>query len=300
MAGPTAITPGATQQTLLQGADMLGEIVSWTVPSRVAVNDLRNALILSGLSSDLASDLGYKNALKRALRDMDEHRVIKQVRVDGETTRFQINRVIVGSHIEYPKEAEVTLNTVSGSVASDDQDIQNEAVALLKDHLKSRKTSDLTRLVQRIFDAKKADLIPIREQGGAYFVPEMHADLVEKVRTLLRAIGGNLRSFAVKLGSDETKESVAQSMVSYFEGLIAEFIASCEGLDFNSKDFVKDRRRDKINELRGKLSCYQGLLDNYSERIVQSLNEAERILSAKIVASLYEPETEPETSVSAV
>lgn len=257
----------------------LGWIVSWKVPAQISLEHLYQALTAAGLDLALAGDMRNEHALRRALRDMNESRVIRKLRREEGHVYFQFTHEFLGEReIHYNREAELCLNTETGVVTADVGEIATQAQLLLNEHLGKRMTSDLTRLVQRIYEAAKADLIPIREQGFAYFVPATHDELVEKSRQFLDAIGGKLRSFAVRLGSAETSASVAESMADYFLDMVHEFRETCAGLSLESRVDVRGRRLAAIGEMRSKLECYRGLLAGLAERITGEITDAERAL----------------------
>lgn len=261
----------------------LGTIVSWRVPQEVSYDLLQNALISAGLDPELASELAPAHALRRALREMKQGRVIRKLRREDNLLFFQFTREHLDEReIQYEKEAELSLDVHTGLVSCDVHEIRDEAVRLLKEHQAKRLTADMTRLLHRVYAAYSADLIPIREQGGAYFVPDMHADLVQQTAKFLDRIGGRMRSFAVRLGSADTAEAVAESMSDYLTQMIQEFRASCEGVDGTSRRDTKERRMGSIAEMRRKLELYRGLLAGYAEHITESINAAEEELLRKL------------------
>ena len=277
----------------------LGDVASWKVPAEVTLKELRRGLVSAGLDEGLASDMAPRNALRRALREMSKNRVIRKLQQNGEILTFQINQEKrENGHLEFPHEADVELNVTTGALSSTDGAIYAQARLLLDEHMEKRVTSDLTRLVQKVFDSRKAALIPIREQGGAYFVPDQHHDLIESCRTLLKAIGGNLRTFSVRLGSEDTSQSVAESMTDYLLGLIKEFNDKCEGVTGDSQKRVSTNRFSEIGDMKSKLNCYRGLLRGFADQIETSINDAEAALIAKL-AIRSEPATEPEAPATA-
>lgn len=260
----------------------LGWIVSWKVPSEVPLSALRSALVSAGMDTDLAGDMTTQNALRRALREMNQDRVIRKLRAEGEKVYFQItHEEKTDTKIEYWREAEVCLDE-HGNVTCDVPALADEAKALLQSHLCKRLTTDLTRLLQKVFDKRQADLVPIREQGGAYFVPEHCRELVEQSRTLLTAIGGKLRSFAVRLGCGDTKASVAESLSNYLAELVGEFRESLDGVSAETRGDVLERRSGRISDLRQKLSTYRGLLSGYADVISADIDAADQQLAAAI------------------
>jgi hypothetical protein len=268
----------------------LGTIVSWRVPSNVSFDLLQNSLLEAGFDQELAQELQPAHALSRALRDMRTGRVIRKLRRDDRKLLFQFTREYLDEkEIFYEREAEMSLDIDTGYIeCAESTEIADHARKLMAEHSAKRMTSDLTRLLHRIYAAYKADLIPIRDQDGAYFVPEMHATLIEQSRKLLEMIGGKLRSFQVRLGSEDTSESVANSMSDYLRDLIEQFKEKCESMGSGERKTRKDvieNRVGEIGELRRKLELYRGLLEGYSEAITEQVQEAETVLMRKLAES---------------
>jgi hypothetical protein len=275
------------QTTPAPNADgQLGQIVTWRVPAQVSIDTLRAAITAAGLDSDMAGDLHPQHVLSRALRDMKAGRVIAKLqRIDDDHVRFQITRQHVdAAGASYQREAMVTMNTTTRAVSADDADIERQARALVDEHTAKRLTNDVSRLIQRIYDAQRADLIAIREQGGAYFVPDEHRALVDATRTLLGAIGGKLQSFAVRLGCSDTAESVASALADHLTGMVDELREQCAGLTTDARADVINRRTARIAELRRRLENYSGLLGAYTGSISTAIADTERELLAKIAS----------------
>jgi hypothetical protein len=296
----------ATSTESTKDSGQLGTIVTWRVPSSVGLTQLRESLQKTGLGETLAADMHPRHALSRALREMKEGRVIRTLRREGDLLYFQFTTEhFDAAEITYTKEAELTLNLETSCIECTVPEIAEHARKLLAEHLNKRLTSDLTRLVQRVYEAKRADLIPIREQGGAYFVPDMHRELVNQTRQLLDDIGGKLRTFDVRLGSADTSASVADSLSEYLTDLIREFRSSCENVNNETGKKSVEHRHEKIAELRRKLECYGGLLSTYSATINSQIEAAEKELMEKLLQSptpeaeeITETAAEPEAAVA--
>ena len=260
----------------------LGCIVSWEVPTTVRLNTLRAALTMAGLDQALAGELAPRHALGRALKHMEGERIIRRLRKTEFGLTFQLNMIVEScGSVQYPHETDVLL-TNAGVIECSDYGILCKARELLNDALDIRITNDLSRLVQRIFDMNRADLIPIRKQGGAYFVPNSHAALVDSVRDLLNGIGGKMLSFAVKLGSGETSRSVADSLSEYLLNAIQELRTNVAALD-NPSLGTLDRRANSICELKLKLGNYHGLLLGLAESVQHELDAAQTELLDRVV-----------------
>jgi hypothetical protein len=270
-------------------AGQLGTIVSWKVPSEIAYSDLQIAMGEAGMDPDLAPEMAPIDALSRALGEMKKNRVIRKLRHENDMAFFQLTKETkTATQFEYEHETDVALDTKTGAIHCADPAIAHQAAKLLAEHNQKRMTGDMTRLLQKFYDSFMADLIPIREQGGAYFVPDVHRDLVDTTRTFLERIGGRLRSFDVRLGSDDTSQSVAESMTEYLKQLIGDFRESCADVDGTSRKDVKARRRGSVVELRHKLELYKGLLGGYAESIEEQIKTADEELLRKLATGLKE------------
>lgn len=262
----------------------LGQVVSWQVPSEVTLSDLRSALSRAGLDAALAGDMLSQNALRRALRDMKAGRVIRQLRREGDVIYFQFTREHLAKfEATYNKEAELSLNVETGIIACSVRELENEARVQTAAHKAKRLTTDLTRLVQRVYGNLDADLIPIRRQGGVYFVPDKHREVVEKTRTFLNEIGGHLATFAVRLGCADTSASVAQSLAEYMKDLVKEFKESCSEFNADTREGVKKSRDGRVKQLRQKLAGYSTLLSSWSGHIETEIAEAEKEMLANLL-----------------
>lgn len=268
---------------------ILGTIITWRVPTNVKFKLLKRGLRKSGLDEGLVRDLAPYHALTRALNDMRKGRVIRKLRREGPEYVFQLTR----EHLDekeatYEKEAILRLDASTGALRCKDKGIKQQAEELLEDHLNKRMASDISTLMFRIYKDHSGDLIAIREQGGAYFVPRTHRRLVEQTRTLFDTIGGRLRSFDVRLGSDDTKESVAESMSDYFKQLVQQFKDSCENIDGTTRSDVAERRMQSVADLRSKLELYRGLLSGYADQIADVISDANDDLMRKLAQGAKE------------
>lgn len=260
----------------------IGHIITWRVPARVSLDSLRAAMTEAGIPEDLAGDLHPRHALARALHELaqGQPRIVRRLPPDQQgRPRMQLTReYLSGVGLEYKRECVLTLDGTV--VRGDDAAIATEAQRLLEEHIGTRLTNDITRLVQRVVEQAGTDLIPVREQGGAYFVPA-GAAVVAQLAILLERIGGRVSMFAVTIGHG-SDESIANTLAEYLIGQIAEFRTSIKDLGEDSRSDVRARRIERIAGLRQRLGSYRSLLAASAERVAQVLSEAEGDLLARI------------------
>jgi len=254
----------------------LGTIVTWGAPPSITISNLRAALSSAGLDPNIAKDLLPRNAFSRAARELEEGRIIRKVTEEGDLIRFQFTREEADStEIRYSKEAIVTLDKTTGIVTCMDPVLQQSAQDELDRQMGHRKSADVTRLVQKVFDQHKGDLVPLRQNGGVYFVPDTHKALVEQVWHFLLGIGGTMSRFTINAGDAATSGSVADSLVEHFSGMITDLHQQIGEVGVDSSDEAIKRRFDQISLLRAKLGSYSYLLQDTAEQIEKGIKLAE-------------------------
>jgi hypothetical protein len=264
---------------------ILGTIVTWKVPANVQYETLRLGLQKAKLDPELVRELAPYYALCRALADMRKGRVIRKLRTEDKIVHFQLTRETIGdTEATYDKEAEVSLNTKTGELTCAHRMIKQKAEELIAIHTNKRKASDVSNLMFRIYKSNDSDLIAIREQGGAYFVPDSQKEMVEKTKILFSIIGGNFRQFEVRLGAADTAESVAESMADYFRELVEDFKFSINRVAF-TRGSVGENRMAQIAAMRQKLDLYRGLLRGHADHIADVIDGANKDLMRKIAES---------------
>lgn len=273
-----------------------GHIVAWKVPATIPLTALQTAMAAAAIPPDLAGELQPRHALARAMRDVvkSQPRLARRLpKDDFGHPRVQLTiESLKGETLEYTREAVITLMD-SGTVAvsetgttstADAAALAGEVDRLLGEHLAQRLTNDLTRLVQRVVDAAGADLVPVREQGGAYFVPAGH-DIVERLKLLLEGIGGRLQTFAVTLGHG-SDASIADTLADYLLGQIKELRDSVSELGPDTRADVRQRRMARAGELRQRLDSYKTLLAASADRVANELEQVDTQLMAAVAEAV--------------
>lgn len=276
-----------------------GEAVSWKTPG-CSYSELRLGLTEAGFDAGRAKELLPRNAFARAAKKLQESRIIKKVKEDGDFLYFQFTREHTNAtkdRIDYSYEAIVRLDKKTGDVVClEDPSLATQASALLDAEMESRNSSDITRLIQRIFEDQGGDLIALRQQGGFYFVPTEHVKIVDQVEKLAKHIGGTVGrlSIAIDSGSanDSTRQTIAESMVEHFNGLIEEFRDSCKTFSVDTDPEVVGRRTEKLIKLRTKLISYTGILQDQAEEISDAIKRADNEMLARLSGDVP-PENDP-------
>ena len=178
-----------TCTSIVDGVRIHGEIVSWDVPpkTRLPHATIVAALAAANLDTGVSRPMAARNAFARACRNLQDRRIIRKVNEDGAAMRFQFT---AESHedgrLKYDCETILTLDKGTGLVASEvagHDDLVGRAQAAVDQELATRTGNDITDIVQRLF-TRHADLFPVRQAGGCYFVPVAYVDFLRASTSL--------------------------------------------------------------------------------------------------------------------
>lgn len=271
------------------GARLLGEVISWTC-SGVTVTHaaLVAALRVARLDEGVARELAPRHAFTRACKKLSDQRIIRQVGEDESVVRFQFTHESrAGDKFEYLLETMLTLDKRTGTVTCDLPGLATLAQEQLDHALDARTGSDVTRVIQKLFD-RHADLFPIRPQGGCYFIPERHTAFVDKVQGFLGQINVQVLRFPVPAGTGEGDRSVKEAVASGLAALIADHRTAVEAFGDDTRPETIARAAERIKVTRFKVESYAALLADEKDRLDRALSATTVRLREK-VAMLTEP-----------
>jgi hypothetical protein len=266
-----------------------GCIVTWTSPKSISFATVRTALTLNGFDEKLAKDMAPRSAFARAAKQLDDDRIIRKVQETETELEFQFTKEYLSQgKLEYDREFSMFLSKANGTVRCENTEMQAEAQRLVDHHLATREASDVTRLIQKIFEAEKGDLIPVRSQGGCYFVPPSHSDLVRRINDLLVAIGGSLGVWEISMKSEAPAAAVEGATLTHMLSEIDQFRETLATVDQESKPSVVQRRLHSIALFRQKLLSYAPLLRGIQAEVDDAINYVESVLNQKVTGSFDE------------
>lgn len=271
--------------TATPGTKLLGEIITWSC-SKISIRhiDLIVALRDSGLDEGVARELAPRHAFARACKKLAQQRIIRQVAEDESTIKFQFTTEHRdGDHFAYDLETMLTLTKASGKVTCDLPGLATLAQEELDRCIVARTGSDVTKVVQRLFE-RQADLFPIREQGGAYFVPQEHVGFTDKVQAFLGRLNGKMNRFPVPAGTTEGDRSVKESVAAGLSSLIAEHQSAIETFGEDTRHSTLERAAERIRQTRFKIEAYASYLAEEKDRLEEQLTEAAQTLRARVEA----------------
>jgi len=175
----------------------------------------------------------------------------------------------------------LTLDKKTGTVTCDLPGLATLAQEELDRATDARTGSDVTRVIQKLFD-RHADLFPIRPQGGCYFTPIRHTTFVDKVQAMLGRLNGQILRFPVPAGTAEGDRSVKDAVASGLAALIAEHRQAVAAFGTDTRDDTLKRAAEKIRTTRLKVEGYAELLADEKGRLDRELAAARDDLREKV------------------
>src|SRR5205814_4504443 len=260
------------------GTKLLGEILSWSCAGLTLRHlDLVLALRESGLDESVARELLPRHAFARACRKLAKQRIIRPVAEDSTHITFQFTQEKAGDRYEYTLETLLKLDKATGKVDCDLPGLATHAQELLDHHIAVRSGSDITRTIQKLFE-RRADLFPVRPQGGCYFVPHEHACFVDRIDTLLRKVNGRLWRFPVPAGTPQGDRSVKEAVTCGLATLITEHRQAVGEFGTDTRESTLERAAERIKQTRFKLAAYSAYLAEERDRLEHDLAETAGVL----------------------
>ena len=277
---------------------MLGEIITWKIQG-VAIShaDLLAGLMASDLDCDVAKELAPRNAFARACSKLDSERIIRKIAEDHATITFQFTREAnEGGKFHYYFESLLFLNKYSGSITSENLELEQLAREEFGRCMEARTANDVTRLVQRLFE-RHADLFSIRDQGGVYFVPEVYHDFIAKVETFVSNIGGSLQRFPIPAGSPQGDRAVQEAVAHGLQAIIDEHLEAVQKFGEDTRPDTLRRAEEKIRTTKLKIEGYSFYLDKKREDLEASLQQASELLRSRMNFLIEAPTEEAELAL---
>lgn len=263
---------------------LAGEVVTWHAGDATHTHAMVvAALKTSGLDETIARELLPRHAFSRAARKLQAERIIAQLRDESDTLTFQFTKAfLTADEWQYQKEAIVSLDKKSGKITCPvDAGLEALAQAELDKAMEQRTPSDVTRIVQKLFEAE-ADLFPIREQGGAYMVLAEHIGFADRVHRFLEALGGRMQRLPIAAGTPQGDASVEQIVVSGIQGIITDHEKAVAAFGVDTRADTLERAAERITQTRVKLQAYQHYLRERADELVQALNRSNDALKARV------------------
>jgi hypothetical protein len=274
---------GVAESIAPTGTKLHGEIVAWNIEGvKVRYADLLAALHACGLEPNVARELLPRHAFARACKKLETNRIIRLVSEDEDTLSFQFTAERKeDDRFEYTFETLLKLAKKTGKVSGELPGLVTHAQELVNEAIAVRTGGDVPRVVQKLFE-RKADLFSIRPAGGAYFVPQRHAEFLAAIQRFLGAVGGQMWRFPVPAGTPHGDRSVKEAVEHGLYDLIEEHRKAVAEFTADTRESTLARAAEKIRDTRFKILAYAEYLGAAKDGLMEQLGQATEELRKKL------------------
>lgn len=274
----------------VEGVDLLGELVTWSCGGvKVTYADVVRALKDADLDHNVARRLLPRNAFKRACKALSGNRVIREIKELSSSVElvFQFTREkLENKEFVYETEDLVRIHRETGAITCGSEELRQLAQSLLDSAVESRTGSDVTRIIQRLFE-QHAEMYPVRDRGGIYFCPIAFKEFVDKIASFMAAMNGTLDRWPVPAGLASSKKSVKESLDAGIARAIEDHLAAIEKFDEGTRDGTFERHEQAIATTAFKIEAYQSLLEEKVETLRSAVDRASNLLRAKMAGDVF-------------
>lgn len=263
----------ATLSEGLVNFKILGFVCFWNIRSvDITKDELAAKLTEAGLDPKMAKDHNYRSAFLRALKNLEEQRIIRLVEENRDVLSYQFTaeRNVDKTSLEYDRETIVVIDKnkyrktekFEDALAQGRDDIKAKITELFYREKTRYRSPDITRFLQKIF-TEQADIINLREQGSVYFVPAGFKSVIDSVSKLMGLLGGMCRFEYMPMpdvgqSRKMVKSAVVDEVRALFTNLEKEIKEAAEEGKTNEKWVMN--KLSKIEDIRKRISIYEGVL----------------------------------------
>lgn len=167
------------------------------VNTRIGYATLLQHMHTAGLDPKLARKLAPSYAFTRAVRELAHAKLVDRVTWTQDAVTFQIaSRVKVADGIDYQRLATVTLDRATGTITCPDAQIEQQARQMFAAKVEERRTTDITRLINRVLEQhRNKSAFPMK--GGVWFLVHALKPLADQLTTFIRLIGGTVTRWVI-------------------------------------------------------------------------------------------------------
>lgn len=288
-------TPMNLNDYLSSEANMLGKLVMWKVKeSKVTRQTLVNAFYNNNIPNDfMPREISNAQAFRRALRIVEKQscsgerykglvitKILEdQARIIFEIHEREINDVTETVSIQQAEKIVFNKSANSYEYGSHYADAIQDLLAECQNFYTS---SNIRTIVTRLIN-DHITAIPLRERGGAYFVPANKMSFLNNIDQFIKdTTDGGLTMFPIYTPERKTLGNLA------IEQLIGEFQEIQEeaekALEDHSGPTKFNGRIEKWKSYRNKVSVYSDLLQFNAEKLTEAIEQSVAVIETKMNA----------------
>ena len=279
--------------------DICGFLCWWTVKRVDIIREQLIALLKQcGIDEKFARSHNYRAAFIRSLRELEENRIIRPVEENSGamvyqfTAETQVDEESV--KLKYDPETLVTIDkgvyrktkNIAQAITGR-EDIRQRLIDLFEEKKDKYHSSDITRLIQRIF-SERADIVSLRETGGVYYVPTEFEGVLQSVAQLVNNIGNSSFEFFPLPDVEACRSAVANAVDNEMRVDLEKMEEEVKLVENGDKEVTQRWRNHKVKTLEKiaeRITRYQDVLaDATSKQLADDFESLkESILKPRVL-----------------
>jgi hypothetical protein len=276
---------------------IIGHICWWNVHNVDIIRDqLVNVLKSCNIDEKFARSHNFRATFIRSLRELESNRIIRLVEETPSAMFYQFTsetRVEGDEHeLQYDREDLITIDKVhyrktqniAESITAEHEDIRQRLINLFADKMDRYHSSDITRLIQRVF-TEKADIISLREQGGVYFVPSTFYNVLQAVSQFVNSVGNSKFQHFPLPDVDACRQAVANAVDTEMRIDLEKMEKEIEAVKNGEKEVTdkwRNHRIEMIAKVNTRINRYREVL---TDQAAQSFSDNFENLKSSIISS---------------
>jgi hypothetical protein len=257
-----------------------GAIVMWALQGEISVSKFKTAWEQAGGNeADLPADPTPAKALRRAVRGLgDAHRLVRPV---GGGFAL-VDEAEVDAELSYATKAKAKVVGRTVEVETNDPGLAVQVEAKFQSALETIGATDCSMWLVRLLE--KFDAVPLRSQGGVYFVPPTTLPKVEMVDRVLRNISEHKVFFVPAMRTDSAVEAILAAVESEAQEAVRLVEADIADKKFSTARGWRGRER-KVDAVESKVARYEALLGQKLDSLRDKLTSVRAAVAAEILTA---------------
>jgi hypothetical protein len=272
--------------------ETIGSVCWWNVHNVDIMKDALETILEScGIDKKFVRSHNYRSAFKRSLKELEEGRIIRPIDENASFMNFQFTEEQkiedAGRNdvsLQYNPEAVVVIDkskyrktqNIAEAIEAR-EDIKERLVELFNEKKDKFHSSDVTRMIHRIFN-EKADIVSLRQQGGVYFVPNQYNNILQAVSNFVNSVGSSTFDFFPMPDVEACRNAVAAAVdeeMTIDLNKLDEELKAFENGGEEMTDKQRNHRLGQMEKLRNRVTRYSELLTADAEQRI--LDSYERV-----------------------
>jgi hypothetical protein len=239
-----------------------------------------------GFKEKYAKEHNYRSAFIRALRNMEEQRIIRRVEETPHHLVYQFTAEHKEGHgqdatLSYDPETCVVIDKevyrktrdFSQAIVQGKSDIKTKVL----EHFMREKTryhsADVTRYIQNIL-ADNADVCSIREQGCLYFVPAVYRSVLDRLISMINKMGSSRMEFMPMPDVGPNRQVVGNAFCKELDSLFANIEQEIAEVALGKEvgETWADTKASKIAAIKKRIALYSDVLSTRAEHYGQNFD----------------------------